>query len=107
VPKPKKLTQAQILLQIHLKELGIETTPEYRFNPNRQWRFDLADLLHKVGYECDGGAFSGGHRRGRALEADYERQNWAIAHDWKVIRFSNRQVFTGEAQAFVKRYLDD
>jgi very-short-patch-repair endonuclease len=101
-----KQTAAQILLAVHLKELGIATIPEYRFDPERQFRFDLASLEFRVGFEVDGGMFRGGHKRGEALEGDYEKQNEAQLQGWKIIRFTNRQVLTGQAKEFMKKWLE-
>ena len=103
--KKKRLSVAQYLLQIHLRELGIHTEAEFRFKPDRRWKFDLADTHNKIGFEADGGKFTGGHRRGEALEDDYERQNTAIMEGWRLLRFTNDQILNGEAKAFIEKYL--
>lgn len=109
--KAKKLTQAQILLGMHLEELGFrEIMYEYRFNMDRKWRADICAFAPTVwrGYtlfECDGGKFRGGHRRGDALEADYERQNWAQANGFAIYRFTNEQILTGQARAWIQKEL--
>lgn len=100
-----KRTEAQILLGIHLAELGIETIAEYRFDTERLFRFDLADPERKLGFEVDGGMFRGGHKRGVALEADYAKQNLAQLQGWKILRFTNREVLTGKAKDFLKARL--
>ena len=100
-----KVTQAQKLLQIHLRELGIKTVKEYTFAPPRRWRFDLADLENHLAFECDGGMFHGGHKRGKALEGDYEKQNTAALAGWRLLRFTNRQVLNGEARKWLKENL--
>ncbi len=98
------MTEAQTLLQIHLRELGIETVPEYRFC-ERQWRFDLADESSHTAYECDGGQWSGGHMRGAALESQYEKDRVAQLRGWRIFRFTNRQVLSGDALAWLKEHL--
>ena len=100
-----KQTEAQVLLAIHLSELGIQTVAEYRFDPERQWRFDLCDLEQRLAFEVDGGMFRGGHRRGEALEDDYEKQNCAILQGWRILRFTNRDVLSGKAKEFIAKYL--
>src|SRR5258707_9278432 len=100
-----KRSLAQELLRTHLQELGIKTEAEYRFDPARRWRFDLASIEHRIAFECDGGKWSGGHRRGKALEADYERQNAAIMQGWRLLRFTNEQVLKGEALGWLKEHL--
>ena len=103
-----KLSEAQILMAEHLRELGaIGIDFEYQPNPKRKWRADIWCLLSIRGtwesflFEADGGTWSGGHRRGKALEADYERQNWCQLNGYKLIRFSNQQILTGEAKAWL------
>ena len=102
-----KLTPAQVLLGLHLKELGFtDICYEFQFNPDRRWRADLAVPGDRLLFECDGGVFRGGHRRGNALAADYERQNWAVLHGWRLLRWTNRQVLTGEAREFLRGYIN-
>jgi very-short-patch-repair endonuclease len=101
-----KRTPAQLLLGVHLKELKLgHIEYEYRFNPERKWRADLAIPDKRLLFECDGGAFKGGHRRGVALGADYERQNWAQMAGYRILRFTNAQVLSGWAKEFVKSWL--
>jgi very-short-patch-repair endonuclease len=100
-----KLTEAQILLQKHLGELGIPTVSEYQFAKPRRWRFDLADVESKIGFECDGGMFRGGHVQSFGLEKDYEKQNYAQLDGWKVLRFTNRQILRGEAKKWLSENL--
>ena len=45
------MTEAQTLLQVHLVELGIKTVPEFRFDPERKYRFDLANEQLQIGFE--------------------------------------------------------
>lgn len=99
-----KLTEAQILLQKHLAELGIKTVPEFRFDPERQWRFDLASLEHRIGFECNG-HFAGKHGVGWSSEA--EKLNTAQMMGWRVLQFHNREVLNGKAKEFVGRYISD
>lgn len=99
---PALRTEAQILLAIHLEELGIKTVPEYRFDPERQFRFDLADLEHRIGFECNG-HWQGKHGAGWSEGA--EKINLAQMQGWKVLVFHNRDVLTGRAKAFIKEHL--
>lgn len=106
-PKSHKLTIPQLLLVRHLKELfpQYRIHTEFRFNPDKKWKFDVCIPANNWAMECDGGAFSGGHRRGTALEKDYDRQNWAIANGWKLFRFSNRQILQGLARQWIAENL--
>lgn len=101
-----KRTEAQILLGIHLKEMALGPVEyEFCFNPCRKWRADVAIPSRHLLFECDGGSFKGGHKRGLALGADYERQNWAQMAGYRILRFTNEQVLNGTAKAFVREWL--
>jgi hypothetical protein len=100
-----KQTEAQLLLAQHLKELGIATVPEYRFDPERQFRFDLASLELRMGFECSGGNWSGGHRRGTRQEDEYDKLNSAQMAGWRVMQWTNRQILRGTAKAFLAEWM--
>jgi very-short-patch-repair endonuclease len=102
-----KRTPAQILLGIHLKEMefGRSIVYEYQFNPGRKWRADLAIPELRLLFECDGGAYRGGHKRGKALGEDYEKQNWAQLAGYRILRFTNEQVLNGKAKAFLQEWM--
>jgi len=96
------MTEAQILLAVHLAELGIKTVPEYRFDIERQFRFDLADVKNMVAFECNG-HWQGRH--GSAWSEGFEKLNLAQAQGWIVFVFHNRDVLTGKAKEFCKKHL--
>jgi very-short-patch-repair endonuclease len=103
--KPKKLTNAQRLLRTHLAELGYHCVAEHQFMEDRRFRFDLyCDELH-MGFECDGGQWSGGHMRGKAIESQYEKDRLAQLHGFRIFRFTNRQIMTGEAKEWMRTNL--
>jgi len=102
----KESVVAKKLLCIHLKELGfqhIET--EYRFYADRNWRADIAILDSRILIECDGGMWTGGHKRGKALEDDYDKQNVAQMLGWRILRFSNSEVLNGKAKEFIGQWM--
>lgn len=101
---PYKLSQAQALLASHLGELGYKSVFEYQFC-DRKWRFDLFLPEQGIGIELDGGMFHGGHSRGAALEKDYEKQNIAQLRGFRILRFTNRQVLSGQALEFLRKNL--
>ena len=107
--KPKQ-TDAQILLGIHLRELGIQTVPELRFCKDREWAFDLACLPRtglRLAFECNGGKWSGGHRRGKAIEDENDKINTAQMLGWRVLQFTNEQILDGRARAFLAEWRQD
>ena len=79
---------AQRLLLGHLRAIGLwhDYRVEYPFAEGRRFRFDIADMTSRIGYECDGGQWSGGHMRGKALESQYEKDRLAQILGWKVFR---------------------
>lgn len=104
----RRQTESQMLLGIHLAELGFAPVAEYSFLADlkgegvaRQFRFDWADLGARIAWECCGGAYTGGHRHGKAIELDYEKLNLAQLHGWRCLFFTNRQILTGEAKQFM------
>lgn len=97
----RRLTDAQRLLAEHLKELGIETTPEYRFC-DRLWRFDLASEAHHVAFECNG-HFQGKH--GAGWSNDAEKLNTAQMLGWRVLVFTNRDVLSGKAKQWIAKWV--
>jgi very-short-patch-repair endonuclease len=104
----RKLTMAQRLLLGHLRAIGLwhDYRVEYPFAEGRRFRFDIADMTSRIGYECDGGQWSGGHMRGKALESQYEKDRLAQILGWKVFRFTNRQILNGEAKAWMAAHIE-
>jgi very-short-patch-repair endonuclease len=99
-----KQTPAEILLGIHLAELRIFASADYKFC-ERDWRFDWANRDLKLAFECNGGKWSGGHRRGERIEDENDKINTAILLGWKVLQFTNEQVLDGRAKAFLQEHL--
>ena len=97
------MTPAQTLLQIHLRELGIETTPEFRFCLQRKFRFDLYSEELRMGFEVNG-TFSGLHGP-RWGGSDLEKMNLATVLGYRVLVFTNKQVQNGHAKDFVRQYV--
>ena len=111
VPRPK--TDAQILLEIHLKELGLEFMTEYKFHPKREWRFDYYIVKRGVAnfvvdswaVEIEGGIWTRGrHTRGKGYLSDMEKYREAAASGIKVFRFATQEVLDGTARAFIAEH---
>jgi hypothetical protein len=72
----------------------------------RMWRFDFAWPAHMLAVEVDGGTWAGGrHTRGAGFERDCEKVNEAVLRGWRVLRFTTKQVDSGEALAWIERAL--
>jgi len=85
----QRRTYALLLL---LREAGLPAPQlEYRFHPERRWRFDLAWPAERVAAELAGGEWlphGGRHNTDR----DREKLHQAAAQGWRVLRFSGRQL---------------
>lgn len=99
-----KCTRQQILLGIHLDELLVRFQREYKFC-ERDWRLDIMLLDYRIGIEISGGNWSGGHRRGKAQEDEYDKLNRATLEGWRVLQFTNAQVDCGHAKQVIAEYL--
>ena len=65
---------------------------EYRFHPDRRWRFDFAWPDSLIAVEVDGNAWhtKGGGRHG--TDKDREKINAAAALGWRVFHFSPKML---------------
>jgi very-short-patch-repair endonuclease len=87
---PRRIDQFSITAQAVGCERPVQ---EYRFHPERKWRFDYAWVEAKVAVEVEGGAYTGGrHTRGRGFINDMEKYNAAAAAGWCVLRFTPSQL---------------
>lgn len=104
--KPK---EANLVLETHLRELGLAFEPEYRFHNKRLWRFDYRIKAIEdgcVAIEIEGGIWNRGrHTRGKGFQGDLDKYNAASAEGWRVFRFSTEDVLTGRAKQFLKEHL--
>ena len=100
-----KQTPSQILLALHLRELGFcRPCFEFPVCAGRRWRFDIAVPAERLAFEISGGNWTGGHRRGKAQESEYDKLNYAQMDGWRVIQWTNRQVLSGEAKQWLKEH---
>ncbi len=68
-------------------DLGVECVKEYKFHPERRWRFDYAIPAHRVALEVEGGVWTGGrHTRPQGFLGDIEKYNTATLMGWRVFR---------------------
>lgn len=109
--KPLVKGAANILLEIHLKELGFTFSPEYQFHPTRKWKFDYL-ICHsgsgqgKTAIEIEGGVWSRGrHTRGAGYLGDMEKYNFACLGGYRVLRFTPDQILAGYARAFLVEHV--
>ena len=74
-----------------------QPVPEYRFHPQRRWRFDWAFVGPKLALEVQGGIFTQGrHTRGAGLLKEFDKLNSAAALGWRVCFVTPTQMRNGE-----------
>lgn len=94
IRKTKKSRQAANTSQIRdvftvicKTDLGVECVKEYKFHPERRWRFDYAIPEHKIALEVEGGVWTQGrHTRPQGFLGDIEKYNTATLMGWRVFR---------------------
>jgi very-short-patch-repair endonuclease len=103
----KSAGEAELARQ--LDALGIGYINEFRFAAPRRWRFDFLlagdDPKSVFAVEVEGGAWNGGHRRGREMDKDCEKANAAVLLGFKVLRFTPSMIECGEAIATIETAL--
>lgn len=93
----------ELIWQIHRLPKPVA---EYRFHPERRWRFDWAWPDKKIAVEQEGGIWTqGAHVRGGHFLSDMEKYNAAAKLGWFVFRFTPQQIKKGEAQCFMRDVL--
>lgn len=108
-------SKAEELFSFQARLLNLpEPLREYRFSEMtlRRWRFDFAwpDLkiaveiegLTYYGKNPDGSSKTGRHQTARGYQEDLEKYNQAIIENWRVLRFSQAHVKSGEAIAMTQ-----
>lgn len=81
---------------------GWDLTREYRFHPERGWRFDFAFPSLKFAIEVDGS----GHQRFAGADKDNEKLNEAARLGWRIMRFrSSRKSKAAEWAAYIREAL--
>lgn len=103
--------EAELLAQ--LKLLGLpEPELEYRFAPPRRYRADLAWPAVRLLIEIEGGLHSrkdqgpGRHVRPKGYESDCRKYNLAVLRGYRVLRFTARQIRSGEAFTTIESALE-
>lgn len=86
--KSKGLQWLEWNLMYWCNEHSLSLCKEYRFCPERGWRFDFAVPAVKVAVEFEGGIFlpKSGHNTARHYTKDTEKYNRATILGWRVIR---------------------
>lgn len=76
---------------------------EYKFHPDRRWRFDAAWPDAKVALEVEGGVWTGGrHTSSAGFLKDIEKYNAAARLGWRVLRCTPKTLLTLDTVEAVK-----
>ena len=81
-----------------LDAAGFHYLREFRFIPERRFRFDFAFLPPLIAFEIDGAV----HRIKARFMGDREKGNLATLRGWRVLHVSPAQVRSGEALALAR-----
>lgn len=85
-------------------DLGVECVKEYKFHPERRWRFDFAIPKYKIAIEIDGGIWTyGRHNRSQGYIADMEKLNEAAALGWVVLKFTPQEQYKRTTFKLIKQ----
>jgi very-short-patch-repair endonuclease len=80
-----------------------ECLSEYRFHPERRWRFDYALPEHKIAVEVEGGIWRvGRHNSPTGFINDMEKYNSATSLGWKLLRVQPKDLLGTELIDFIK-----
>ncbi len=71
--------------------------PEFKFDPNRKWRYDWAWPDKKIALEVEGAVFAQGrHTRGAGVLNDMLKYNAGVIAGWRILRCTPAQLGTSE-----------
>lgn len=100
-------------MQAHKLPLPVR---EHRFKPGRRWRFDFAWPDIKLAVEVEGTTSYGKNKNGTmklgrhqtatGVAADCEKYNEAVLLGWAVLRFTQKQINSGNAVEVIRRQLE-
>ena len=98
------------IFALHCRIDKLTPTAEYKFHPDRKWRFDFAFIPEKLAVEIEGGVWlgkNGGHTSGTGYTNNLEKYNEAVMLGWKILRFTPEAVKSGRAIQIVRVVLAD
>jgi very-short-patch-repair endonuclease len=87
-------------LLFYIQASGLpEPEREVMFSHDKKWRFDFAYPQYKIAIEVEGVLWrsQGRHQTALGVEGDCQKYNAAVLGGWRVLRFTQRMVESGEA----------
>lgn len=121
-PKPRKKTvsggagilaragvgsQLELALLTRILRAGLpEPITQHRFHPTRRWQLDFAWPAYRLAVEVEGGIYRGGaHTSVTGLQRDIDKSNALVLLGWRLLRFHNLQIKSGEAVRLIAQAL--
>jgi len=99
-PKKKSPSELEGLFARQIKTAGLpRPRREYKFLPDRRFKFDFAWVRLRVAVEIEGGLGRprSGHRSYAGVTRDIEKGRLALLAGWKMLRFTSKDVRDGLA----------
>lgn len=79
----------KVAIDLQLFGSGLRFEKEYRFHPERKFRFDFAIPQYKIAIEYEGiFAYKSRHTTVTGYSTDTEKYNLAVIAGWKVLRYT-------------------
>lgn len=107
--RPKRDYPGELLEQLQFAGLPLPVR-EFRFDPVRKWRFDLAFPEILVGIEIEGLLYASEgksrHQTVGGYSQDCEKYNAATIAGWRVLRCTQQHVKSGQSLAWIREMLD-
>lgn len=96
-------TLEEVFLSTWLALGGLPLVREFRFDPQRRWRFDFALPPLAIAIEIEGGLRSNGrHTRAQGFIGDCDKYNAATMAGWRVIRLTTAHLSPLHIQPIVE-----
>lgn len=84
-------------------DLKVVCLKEFKFYPERKWRFDYAIPEHKIALEVEGGVWTGGrHTSPKGFLGDIEKYNAATLMGWRVFRTTPDELYRKKTIDLIK-----
>jgi hypothetical protein len=106
--KPKKEPLRDFFTALCHSDLHVECVKEFKFHPDRRWRFDYAIPEHKIALEVEGGVWTGGrHTSPKGFLGDMEKYNTATLMGWRVFRTIPDQLLSRATLQMLRQAMQD
>lgn len=94
--KVKKINVRERAIAAILTENNIKFEEQYKFHPDRKFRFDFAIPERKIAVEYEGGTWGKSrHTTGAGYARDVEKYRLALLLGWKVLRYTVQDIEKG------------